>query len=251
MSMYKYLLFSAVGLMIGCDKTQKQTEAVELVTFEDSVSYALGLSQARSVAASASDYGFNLDAVSVGFSAGLDSSASVLLTDDDLAVINQKFKAVVSQKRQEENARLEAEAKAFEEAQYEKYKGNIEIEKSFLAENKKKEGVKVTGSGLQYRVLQAGTGNKPIASNLVKVHYTGKLLDGTIFDSSVERGQPSTFGVTQVIKGWIEGLQLMPVGAKYEFFIPYELAYGERGQGQSIPPFSTLIFEVELLEIVK
>ena len=251
MRVYSYILLAAAGLFSSCDKNASNTSEVKLKTFEDSVSYAVGLSQARSVVTSASDYGFNLEVVSAGFAAGMDSSASVLLTDDDISVVNQKFKVVVNKKRQEENAKREAEMKAFEEAQYEKYKGNIEIEKAFLAENEKIEGVKVTPSGLQYKVLKAGSGAKPLANNFVKVHYTGKLLNGTVFDSSVERGQPTTFGVTQVIKGWIEGLQLMPVGSKYEFYIPYELAYGDRGQGESIPPFSTLIFEVELLEIVK
>ena len=120
----------------------------------------------------------------------------------------------------------------------------------FLVTNKKKDGVKVTKSGLQYKVLKEGKGETPKDTDQVKVHYTGKLVDGTVFDSSVERGQPATFGVTQVIKGWIEGLQLMKPGAKYQFVIPSELGYGERGS-RSIPPASTLVFEVELLEIIK
>lgn len=121
----------------------------------------------------------------------------------------------------------------------------------FLAENKTKEGVVTTESGLQYKVLTEGSGDKPTEADRVKVHYTGKLLDGTVFDSSVQRGEPTTFGVTQVIRGWQEVLQLMPVGAKYLVWIPSELAYGANGAGQMIKPHATLEFEVELLEIIQ
>jgi FKBP-type peptidyl-prolyl cis-trans isomerase len=120
----------------------------------------------------------------------------------------------------------------------------------FLAANQLKEGVQVTESGLQYEVLTMGSGPKPQATDRVKVHYHGTLIDGTVFDSSVERGEPAEFGLNQVIKGWTEGLQLMPVGSKFRFYIPQELGYGERATG-SIPPYSTLIFDVELLEILK
>lgn len=119
----------------------------------------------------------------------------------------------------------------------------------FLAANKTKEGVKVTASGLQYKVLSSGTGKMPTAESNVTVHYTGKLIDGTVFDSSVERGEPATFGVSQVISGWTEALQLMHEGDKWELYIPFELGYGERGAGAQIPPFSTLIFEVELIKV--
>ena len=133
---------------------------------------------------------------------------------------------------------------------------NIQMEEmkvegnKFLEENKGKEGVKVTESGLQYKVMKEGEGDSPTVQDRVKVHYTGKLVDGTVFDSSVERGTPATFGVTQVIPGWVEGLQLMKPGAKYEFVIPSEIAYGARGQG-SIPPHAVLTFEVELIEVIK
>ncbi len=119
----------------------------------------------------------------------------------------------------------------------------------FLAANKTKEGVNVTASGLQYKVLSSGTGKMPTAESSVTVHYTGKLIDGTVFDSSVERGEPATFGVSQVISGWTEAMQLMHEGDKWELYIPYELGYGERGAGAQIPPFSTLIFEVELIKV--
>ncbi len=130
--------------------------------------------------------------------------------------------------------------------------GNTQEEgEKFLAENATKEGVTVTESGLQYEVITMGKGPKPTADNKVRVHYTGTLTNGTVFDSSVERGQPAEFGLKQVIPGWTEGLQLMPVGSKFKFYLPYNLAYGERGAGEKIPPYSALIFEVELLDIVE
>ncbi len=124
-----------------------------------------------------------------------------------------------------------------------------EIEKGakFLEENKKNPEVKETASGLQYMVLQEGKGEHPTATSKVTVHYTGKLLDGTVFDSSVDRGEPITFGLNQVIRGWTEGLQLMTPGSKYRLFIPYNLAYGENGAGAMIPGGATLIFDVELI----
>mgnify|MGYP002725503477 FL=1 len=121
--------------------------------------------------------------------------------------------------------------------------------KKFLEENGKRVEVNVTLSGLQYEVLQEGTGKQPVASDSVTVHYTGKLIDGTVFDSSVERGVPATFGVTQVIPGWVEALQLMKEGAKWRLFIPSQLAYGPQGAGNIIGPNSTLIFDVELIKV--
>lgn len=120
----------------------------------------------------------------------------------------------------------------------------------FLAENAKKAGIFTTKSGLQYEIIREGNGAKPAATDRVKVHYHGTLIDGTVFDSSVERNNPATFGVNQVIQGWVEALQLMPVGSKWKLYIPQELAYGARGAGQAIKPYSALIFEVELLEIL-
>ncbi|MEQ4674609.1 peptidylprolyl isomerase [Providencia vermicola] len=120
----------------------------------------------------------------------------------------------------------------------------------FLDENQKRDGVSTTESGLQFSVINQGEGAIPSRSDRVRVHYTGRLIDGSVFDSSVQRGQPAEFPVSGVIPGWIEALTLMPVGSKWELYIPHELAYGERGAGASIPPFSTLVFEVELLEIL-
>ena len=124
-----------------------------------------------------------------------------------------------------------------------------EAGEKFLAENKTKEGVQTTASGLQFTVLKEGTGVKPKDVDTVVVHYTGTLIDGTKFDSSVDRGEPVTFPLNQVIKGWTEGVQLMSVGSKYKFFVPYTLGYGEQGAGGVIPPYATLIFEVELLNV--
>ena len=126
----------------------------------------------------------------------------------------------------------------------------IEENIAFLERNKTAEGIKVTASGLQYKVVSSGAGTKaPLASDNVTVHYIGKLIDGTEFDSSVKRGQPATFGLSQVIRGWTEGLQLMHEGDKFIFYIPQELGYGERGAGGQIPPYATLIFEVELIKV--
>ncbi len=132
-------------------------------------------------------------------------------------------------------------------------KGSVarEIGEKFLAENKKKKGVITLPSGLQYEILKAGKGAKPTATDKVKTHYHGTLISGEVFDSSVQRNEPATFGVNQVIKGWTEALQLMPVGSKWKLYIPFDLAYGERGAGGNIGPYSALIFEVELLSIEK
>lgn len=146
------------------------------------------------------------------------------------------------------------------ELNYEEFKAGIDFVmnaskkakaegEAFLAENAKREGVKTTESGLQYEVLEATIGQKPKATNTVRVHYEGTLIDGTVFDSSYKRGESISFPLNGVIKGWTEGLQLMAVGSKYKFFIPYQLAYGEHGAGASIPPYAALIFTVELLGI--
>ena len=138
----------------------------------------------------------------------------------------------------------------FSKKQKEEAQSHIAEGKAYLDANAKKEGVTVTKSGLQYEVLKEGTGKSPKASDTVRCHYEGRLLDGTVFDSSYKRGEPADFGLNQVIPGWTEGVQLMKEGAKFRFTIPYLLAYGEQGAGASIPPFSTLIFDVELIKVL-
>lgn len=139
--------------------------------------------------------------------------------------------------------------KFFEEKQNAQAKSAKAEGENFLAENAKKDGVVVLPSGLQYQVLKEGTGKQPKATDQVECHYEGTLINGQVFDSSYRRGQTATFGLNQVIAGWTEGVQLMKEGAKYRFFIPYNLAYGERGAGQSIPPYAALVFDVELVAV--
>lgn len=163
-----------------------------------------------------------------GLSDVLSLSKPALSYDEAKQLINDYF-AELQQKAQAENGAVGA---------------------AFLADNSTKQGVVSLESGLQYKVLQQGEGARPAATDQVRCHYHGTLIDGTVFDSSVDRGEPAVFGVNQVIPGWVEALQLMPVGSKWQLFIPSDLAYGERGAGQAIAPNTTLIFEVELLEIV-
>ena len=138
----------------------------------------------------------------------------------------------------------------FQKKEKEQAEENIAKGKAYLEENGKREGVITTKSGLQYEVLTEGTGKSPKATDKVRCHYEGRLTDGTIFDSSYQRGEPADFGLNQVIAGWTEGVQLMKEGAKYRFHIPYLLGYGERGAGASIPPYATLVFEVELIKVL-
>lgn len=152
----------------------------------------------------------------------------------------------LTEKMQETQARLQEQK---EQAAKAEYAGDIAAGEAFLAENMTKDGVVTLPSGLQYKVLTQGTGAMPTADDQVKVHYEGRLIDGSVFDSSLERGEPLVFGVTQVIKGWTEALQLMPVGSKWEVYVPYELGYGARGAGEMIKPYATLIFTIELLGI--
>ena len=174
-----------------------------------------------------------------------DFAASItdVLEDNDLKVSHQEGQQIVNaffrELEQKQNA---AKAEAGKAAKEEGAK--------FLAENAKKDGVIVTQSGLQYEVLTEGTGKQPKATDTVRCHYEGRLLDGTIFDSSYKRNAPADFGLQQVIAGWTEGVQLMAEGAKYRFYIPYMLAYGEGGAGAMIPPFATLIFDVELIKVL-
>lgn len=138
----------------------------------------------------------------------------------------------------------------FQELSEQAYAKMKEEGETFLAANSKKEGVVTLPSGLQYEVLVEGTGKQPTASDRVQCHYEGTLIDGTLFDSSIKRGEPAVFGVTQVIPGWVEALQLMKEGAKWRLYIPYQMAYGEHGAGEMIPPYSALIFEVELIKVL-
>lgn len=202
---------------------------MEFKTTEDKVCYGIGTQIADQLKNSMFP-GFNFAAVMEGIQ---DSMAGKLQLDQkDLMAAFQEL-----------NQKLQAEQAAFASE-------NAKKCEAFLAENAKKEGVVVTPSGLQYEVLTEGEGASPAEQDIVKVHYHGTLIDGTVFDSSVQRGQPAQFGVNQVIKGWVEALQLMKVGSKYRLTIPANLAYGDNGAG-SIPPASALIFEVELLDIVK
>lgn len=206
----------------------KKPVAVSLKTELDSVAYAIGQSVGGSL--KSQELGkINTDILAKGISDALKGVTGPISGEEANAVIGGYFKKQ-SDVKSEPN-RIAGE--------------------KFLAENKKRDGVKVTESGLQYEVIKAGEGPKPLATDHVKVHYHGTLLDGTVFDSSVQRGEPIEFGVNGVIQGWQEALQLMPVGSKWKLFIPAELAYGDRGAGGSIGPKSTLVFEVELLDIVK
>ena len=159
-----------------------------------------------------------------------------------LKVDNKEAQTLVNNFFAEQRARKEAAAA-------EAGRAAKAVGEDFLAENAKKDNIVVLPSGLQYEVIREGNGKKPSATSKVKCHYEGTLIDGTKFDSSYDRGEPATFGLNQVIAGWTEGLQLMSEGAKYRFFIPYNLGYGERGAGASIPPYAALVFDVELIEV--
>ncbi len=193
----------------------------------DKISYALGLSIGNNFLSS-SIKKVDFEAFLKGMQDVINEAPLAMSYDEAKEVMNDYFTKL-------QGERLEVNLKAGEE---------------FLAINKNRPGVVTLPSGLQYEILNEGNGPKPKATDQVKCHYHGTLIDGTVFDSSVERGQPATFGVNQVIPGWVEALQLMPVGSKWKLFIPSNLAYGKAGAGQSIEPNSTLIFEVEILDIV-
>jgi FKBP-type peptidyl-prolyl cis-trans isomerase FklB len=191
----------------------------------DKVSYALGMSIGHQLQQmNATDLNINdfAQAITDVF------NGDAKLSDSDAQVAVQEF---FSRKAEEQAKAAKAEGE------------------NFLAENAKKEGVKTLPSGLQYKVLREGDGRKPSATDQVECHYEGTLINGQVFDSSYRRGETATFGLNQVIKGWTEGLQLMQEGAKYRFFIPFDLAYGENGAGQAIPPYAALIFDVELIKV--
>ena len=192
----------------------------------DKISYALGLSMGQNLMGSGVEK-LNYQDLALGI--------EDVLTHQQPKISYLEAQQVLGQFFQELEAKVAGAAKADGE--------------KFLAENAKREGVKVTASGLQYEVLEPSLGQKPKATDTVRVHYEGTLIDGTVFDSSYRRGESISFPLNGVIKGWTEGMQLMSVGSKYKFFIPYQLAYGERGAGASIPPYAALIFTVELLGI--
>lgn len=207
----------------------------DLKTSQDSISYSIGLFMAQNLKQQGMN-DLNQALLTKGIQDAMGGGKTRLTQEQAGTVLNayaQKQYAVRNAEAQKASA------------------GNKKIGEAFMAENKTKPGVVTTASGLQYIVEKEGTGAKPTASDRVKVHYTGKLLDGKVFDSSVERGTPAEFGVSEVIKGWTEALQLMPVGSKWKLFIPAEIAYGDRGAGADIKPGSTLVFDVELLDIVK
>ena len=188
-------------------------------------------------------------AIGLGIGQNLLSMGAQGINVEDFAqaiadVLNRKETAI------SHNEAREIVNKYFMELEEKMNAENIEKGKAFLAENAKKEGIITLPSGLQYEVITEGNGKKPSATDRVKCHYEGTLVDGTLFDSSIKRGQPAVFGVNQVIKGWVEALQLMSEGSKWRLFIPSELGYGAQQAGEMIPPHSTLIFEVELIEVL-
>ena len=201
----------------------------------DKLSYALGMSMGHNFKGSGIK-AINADDFAAGVAAVYDGTKPALSYDEAKRIV-QDFFTNLEKEMQAEAAKAGAE--------------NLKIGEAFLSENAKREGVTTTASGLQYEVIRKGAGDRPAASDRVEVHYTGKLIDGTVFDSSVERGVPATFGVTQVIPGWVEALQLMREGDKWRLYIPSTLAYGENGAGGVIGPNMTLIFDVELLRVIK
>ena len=200
----------------------------------DKNSYALGMNMGMSMLQSGIRE-VKIDDFAAGLSAMLEGKTPAVSMEEAMQIL-EKYFAALDEERQAEQAEI---GKAFKE----------EGEK-FLAGNAKKEGVKVTASGLQYKVIKEGTGRKPKATDRIRCHYEGTFTDGRVFDSSYKRGEPIDFGLNQVIKGWTEGLQLMAEGAKYELYIPYQLAYGETGSQGAIPPCCALKFTVELIKVL-
>jgi FKBP-type peptidyl-prolyl cis-trans isomerase FklB len=194
----------------------------------------------------------NMDSVSYGFGVLIAQNLQKQGVDSlDIPSFSKALEDVLAGNELQINAEQANQTiqKYMAAQQAKQFEGIIAEGADFLAKNGERSEVTTTASGLQYEVLTAGTGAQPTKESKVTVHYTGKLLDGKVFDSSVERGQPATFGVTQVIGGWTEALQLMKEGSKWRLYIPYDLAYGERGAGQDIPPYAALIFDVELIAI--
>ncbi|WP_430455393.1 FKBP-type peptidyl-prolyl cis-trans isomerase [Rheinheimera sp.] len=202
----------------------------DLTTLEQHASYGIGLQMGQQLADNPFD-GLDIAAVAAGLAAAFYGDEPEVSEDQ----IRAAFQVISGRMQEAESAKAQVAAAVGE---------------AFLAENATKAGIVVTESGLQYEVLTAGSGAKPTRADKVRTHYHGTLIDGTVFDSSYNRGQPAEFPVSGVIAGWTEALQLMPVGAKYRLYIPHNLAYGERGAGGAIKPYSALIFDVELLEIL-
>lgn len=198
------------------------------------LSYALGLGIGRQLAQMGAE-DLNIDDFS--------QAIKDILTGKEPQVSDQEAQKLVTTFFEEQEAKQRAAAA-------EKYKDNKEKGEAWLANKAMEEGVVVLPSGLLYQVLNEGSGKKPTAADTVECHYEGRLIDGTVFDSSYKRGESATFPLNGVIAGWTEGVQLMSEGAKYRFFIPYQLAYGERGAGQAIPPFAALVFDVELIKVL-
>jgi len=230
MKLKALVLLALLSTLIACEQKEEMqaetaTAATGLTTDADRFSYGLGMVIGERVLKQYQDVDYDL--LIQGMKAQHQSQATLITLEDAGAVL-------ATHAEQQFAAQTEAN----------KMKGA-----AYLEENAKKEGVMVTESGLQYSVITQGDGAKPVADDQVTVHYRGTLIDGTEFDSSYSRGEPASFGLSQVIPGWTEGVQLMNVGSKYLFVVPYELGYGERGAGGAIGPFETLIFEVELIEI--
>lgn len=235
MKLQSFIYASALVLTVGvagCQNSGKKGD-VTLASKNDSVSYALGVLIGES------------NKQQMKEAPGVDQLDKKIM----IAAFEQAFMGdSVQIKAEKANATIQAFFAEVTKAEGDK---NLSAGEEFLAANKSKAGVVTLESGLQYEILTAGTGTKPKLEDQVKCHYHGTTIDGTVFDSSVERGEPATFPVNRVIPGWTEALQLMPIGSKWKLYIPAALAYGERGAGKDIKPNSTLIFEVELLEIVK
>jgi FKBP-type peptidyl-prolyl cis-trans isomerase FklB len=223
--MKNIIILSSVILFLAC-KTEKPKESASLITELDSVSYSLGVNIGENIKKQFEN--INLDNFEAGIKDVLEKELETKISDNQAqAIINSYF----SKKQKKESESM------------------IEEGANYLQENAKKEGVTTLPSGLQYEVINDGTGPIPTIEDNVTTHYHGTLIDGTVFDSSVDRGEPASFPVGGVIKGWTEALQLMSVGSKWKLYVPYDLAYGERGAGAQIGPYSTLIFEVELISI--
>ncbi|MCU0339109.1 MAG: FKBP-type peptidyl-prolyl cis-trans isomerase [Spirosomaceae bacterium] len=216
-------------------KAPTQAGSLKMANELDSVAYSIGMNIGQNIKGQGLN-DLNLDLLMQGLKDMVKTGKGQIDEGQANMVLGNYFNRIQTAKQAEEAKK------------YEVYKAAGE---KFLAENKTKEGVVTLPSGLQYQIIKAGDGPKPTINDKVKTHYHGTLTDGTVFDSSVQRGQPIDFPVGGVIAGWTEALQLMPVGSKWKLFIPYNLAYGERGAGANIKPYSALIFEVELLEIMK